>query len=249
MLDLVIPDSGPLITFGVVARLDLLDRFKCPILVTDMIESEITRGPDSALDKEAFDRWYARRGNRIQTVDTLYGKMWEALPEEKRREIKRQFPNAGEESIREFVGRVAEVLPANDQILVLFEEDRVKRQPFGRHVHLLHTWAFMVALERMKVIPSAEALWKQVAVRGRVIARDIFERRAMGAGDDLHAISPGLPLGRLRRARGRLLPICGRREPWRAARGCRPWWRRRSRHGRKHVLRGLIEPLWLWPLC
>jgi hypothetical protein len=186
MLDLVIPDTGPLITFGVIDRLDLLDRFKCPILVTDMINAEVTRGPDTALDKEAFERWFATRGNRIQTVDTLYGTMWKELPEERRREIKRQFPNAGEESIREFAGRVAEVLPPNDQILVLFEEDRVKRLSFGRHVHLLHTWAFMIALERLKVIPSAEALWKQVAERGRVIARDLFERRATGSEGGEH---------------------------------------------------------------
>jgi hypothetical protein len=32
MLDLVIPDSGPLITLGSVDRLDLINRFKCGIL-------------------------------------------------------------------------------------------------------------------------------------------------------------------------------------------------------------------------
>jgi len=186
MLDLVIPDTGPLITFGAIDRLDLLDRFKCPILVTDMIHIEVSRGPATALDKEAFERWYAGRGNRIQTVDTLFGTMWRELPEEKRREIKRQFPNAGEESIREFAGRVADVLPPGNQVLVLFEEDRVKRLSFGRHVHLLHTWAFMVSLERMQLIPSADALDKQVAARGRVIARDLFERRAMGADRSGH---------------------------------------------------------------
>lgn len=43
MLDLVIPDTGPLITFALVDRLDLLDRFNCPIVVTDMIH--IARDP------------------------------------------------------------------------------------------------------------------------------------------------------------------------------------------------------------
>ena len=179
MLDLVIPDTGPLITLALIDRLDLLDRFRCPILITDMIHAEVTRGPDTAPDKTAFARWYAGRGNRVQTVETLYGTMWRELPEEKRRLVKRQFPNAGEESIREFAGRVSEVLPRNDQILVLFEEDKVKRMSFGRHVHLLHTWAFMVALEKMGVIPSADVLHKQVEACGRVIARDIFERRSM----------------------------------------------------------------------
>ncbi|MCJ2073332.1 hypothetical protein MKK75_31870 [Methylobacterium sp. J-030] len=167
MLDLVIPDSGPLITLALVDRLDLLDRFRCPILVTDMIHAELTRGPDTASDKAVFERWYAGRANRIQTVETLYGTMWRALPEATRRTIKRQFPNAGEESIREFAARVGDVLPLDDQILVLFEEEKVKRMTFGRHVHLLQTWAFLVALERMGVIPSADNLHRQIADRGR----------------------------------------------------------------------------------
>lgn len=184
MLDLVIPDTGPLITLALIDRLDLLDRFRCPILVTDMIHAEITRGPDTAPDKATFERWYAARGNRVQTVDTLYGTMWRELPEETRRSIKRQFPDAGEESIREFAGRIAEVLPEGDHLLVLFEEEKVKRMAFGRHVHLLHTWAFLVALERMGVIPSADELRAQVEGRGRTIARDVYERRASAEDGD-----------------------------------------------------------------
>ena len=36
-LELAIPDSGPLISLGRMARLDLLDRFDCPIVITGMI--------------------------------------------------------------------------------------------------------------------------------------------------------------------------------------------------------------------
>lgn len=178
MLDLVIPDTGPLITLGVLGRFDLLERFRCPVLLTDMIHDEVTRGPDDAPDRIAFEKWFSNKGNRIQTIDTLYGTMWRSLSREKQRSIRRQFPNAGEESIREFAGKVAEVIPADDQVLVLFEDERVKGMAFGRHVHLLHTWAFMVTLESMKLIPSAEALWQEAAGRGRTIARDLYERRA-----------------------------------------------------------------------
>lgn len=82
-----------------------------------MIHAEVMRGPDTAPDKAAFENWFAKRGNRILTVDTVYGTMWKAPSEEKRREIKRFFPNAGEESIREFAGKVADLLPPGDQIL------------------------------------------------------------------------------------------------------------------------------------
>ena len=179
MLDLVIPDTGPLITLGLIGRLDLLDRFDCPILVTDMIQFELLRGPADARDRPSIQRWLDERGNRVQSVETLYGTMWKSLSEERRREVKRMFPDAGEQSIREFAQRVKEVLPAEDQILVLFEDERVKGMSFGNHVHLLHTYSFMVTLERLGVIASAEALHADVVASGRNLAKDLYERRAV----------------------------------------------------------------------
>jgi hypothetical protein len=178
MLDLVIPDSGPLITLGSVDRLDLIDRFRCGILIADMVGYEIERGPDTAPDKAAFSKWYKGRGNRVQTVDTTYGIMWSKLSEEDRKAIKRQNPHAGELAIREFTDRIRETIPAEDQVLVLFEEDAVKGMNFGDHVHLLHTYAFLLTLENLKVIPSAETIVDQIHNAGRNLARDTFERRA-----------------------------------------------------------------------
>lgn len=65
MLDLAIPNSGPLITFGLLNKLDLLDRFKCAILVTDMVLEEVLRGPDTAKDKVIFEKWFGEQGNGI----------------------------------------------------------------------------------------------------------------------------------------------------------------------------------------
>jgi hypothetical protein len=176
MLDLVIPDSGPLITLGSVDRLDLINRFKCGILIADMVGYEIERGPETAPDKAAFSKWFKGRGNRVQTVDTTYGIMWSKLSEEDRKAVKRQNPHAGELAIREFTGRIRETIPAEDQVLVLFEEDAVKGMDFG--IHLLHTYAFLLTLENLKVIPSAEAIVNQIHKAGRNLARDTFERRA-----------------------------------------------------------------------
>jgi hypothetical protein len=178
MLDLVIPDSGPLITLGSIDRLDLIDRFRCGILIADMVGYEIERGPDTAPDKAAFSKWLKGRGNRVQTVDTTYGSMWSKLSEEDRKVVKRQNPHAGELAIREFTDRIRETIPAGDQVLVLFEDDAVKGMNFGDHVHLLHTYAFLLTLENLKVIPSAQAIVDQIHNAGRNLARDIFERRA-----------------------------------------------------------------------
>jgi hypothetical protein len=178
MLDLVIPDSGPLITLGLINRLDLLDRFNCGVLIADMVEYEIKRGPDTAPDKAAFIKWFEGRGNRIQTVRTTYGFMWSELPEEARKEIKRQNPHADELAIREFTDTLRTTIPAEDQVLVLFEEDAVKNMTFGEHVHLLHTYSFLQALENLKIIPSAEEIVGHVQKAGRNLARDPYERRA-----------------------------------------------------------------------
>jgi hypothetical protein len=179
MLDLVIPDSGPLITFALIDRLDLLDRFTCAIVVTDMVAEEVLRGSDAAVDKARFQRWFEGRGNRIQTVETTYGMMWKALSPEDQQRIKRQRPHAGELSIQEFTDTLRDTLPASDQVLVLFEEDAVKRKAFGAHVHLIHTYAFVRALEELQFIPSADALYEEVFAAGRNLARDVFERRAL----------------------------------------------------------------------
>jgi hypothetical protein len=151
VLDLAIPDSGPLITFGLLDRLDLLDRFKCPILVTDMVSEEILRGPDAAKDRVVFEKWFGERGNRIQTVETTYGAMWKELTPEARKRVKRLHPNAGELSIREFTDALRDTIPEEDQVLVLFD---------------------------LGVIASANELRAEVLRRGRNLAADIFERRA-----------------------------------------------------------------------
>ena len=53
-LELAIPDSGPLISLGRVERLDLLDRFDCPIVITDMVADEVLRGLPGAPDAGSF---------------------------------------------------------------------------------------------------------------------------------------------------------------------------------------------------
>lgn len=184
MLDLVIPDSGPLITLGSIDRLDLINRFKCGILIADMVGYEIMRGPDTAPDKAVFLKWFEGRGNRVQTIDTTYGLMWSKLSEEDQKTIKRLNPHAGELAIREFTDTIRTTIPAEDQVLVLFEEDAVKEMNFGEHVHLIHTYAFLLTLENLKVVPSAEAVFEQIHKAGRNLARDPYERRARVSSGD-----------------------------------------------------------------
>lgn len=109
MLDLVVPDCGPLISLALLDRLDLLDRFTCAIVVTDMVRYELERGGEEAADRPIVEDWLTRRSNRIQSVETTYGLMYRALPRELQKQI-RVRRNAGENSIREFLDYVQSTL-------------------------------------------------------------------------------------------------------------------------------------------
>tara|TARA_R100000306_G_scaffold37010_1_gene37316 strand:- start:232 stop:828 length:597 start_codon:yes stop_codon:yes gene_type:complete len=183
MLRLVLPDAGPLISLGLIDRLDLLDRFDCAIVVTDMVRYELERGGEGAPDKPALDRWFSKAGNRIQSIETTYGLMYQALPPDVQRRI-RLTTDAGENSIREFSDHARHTLSREDQILILYEDGKVPTNDFGPQAHLVHTFAFLSALENMGVIQSADALREAIHRKRRSLARDLFDRPAVDAGDE-----------------------------------------------------------------
>ena len=176
-LELAIPDSGPLISLGRVARLDLLDRFNCPIVITDMVADEVLRGLPGAPDATVFRDWFSGRGNRIQTVETSIGILWSAIPPE-RRDILKRIRDAGETSIWQFSNTIRETMGPGDYGLLLFEESRVKSMDFGPRLAKITTWSFLIGLEEMGVIPSAEDFHRDIAGANRTIAKDPFEHQA-----------------------------------------------------------------------
>lgn len=54
---MVTPDSGPLISFGKIDRMDLIGRLKRPIIITDVVQMEITDGPDDATNARVLADW------------------------------------------------------------------------------------------------------------------------------------------------------------------------------------------------
>ena len=65
MIRLVIPDSGPFISLAKIDRLDLLDRFKCPITIIDVVKKEVLDGPSDANDVQLLEKWFEQGKNRI----------------------------------------------------------------------------------------------------------------------------------------------------------------------------------------
>lgn len=179
-LDLVIPDSGPLISLGRINRLDLLDRFNCPIVIADVAVNEVLRGMPGAPDVMIFRDWIRNGGNRIQTIETSIGLLWNALTPDQQ-SLRKRIKDAGEASVWQSSNTLRDTLGASDYGLLLFEDNQVKNMDFGPRIAKITTWSFLIGMERMGVIPSAEALHQELSSAGRDIQRDPLERQAESA--------------------------------------------------------------------
>ncbi|MYI68541.1 MAG: hypothetical protein F4103_07280 [Boseongicola sp. SB0673_bin_14] len=195
MISVVVPDTGPLISLGLVGRLDLIDRFKGQILITDAVRTELLDGRPSAPEREALAAWITAGGNRLRIVETPSGSLLqrafdllECVPDHRldheRRKVRREMRNAGGNSIRDLAEGMRGGLVGDTTGLVLFEDRRVRNMDFGPRVRRLSTWSFALALEALDVIPSAEGLFDQIERAGRMASRIVFDRRGSEAGDD-----------------------------------------------------------------
>ena len=195
MISVVVPDTGPLISLGLVGRLDLVDRFNSQILITDAVRTELLEGRPSAPEREALAGWVAAGGNRLRIVETPSGRLLQRafdlldyVPEgrldHERRKVRREMRIAGENSIRDLAEEMRGGLVGGTTGLVLFEDRRVRNMDFGPRVRHLSTWSFALALEALNIIPSADGLFDEIERAGRMASRIVFDQRRAEAGDD-----------------------------------------------------------------
>ncbi len=144
-LELAIPDSGPLMSLGRIDRLDILDRFNCPIVIADIMVYEVyevLRGMPGAPDAMTFGGWFQKGGNRIQTIETSIGLLWNALPPDQQA-LRKRIKDAGEASIWQFSNTLRETMRASDYRLLLFEDNHVKNMDFGPRIAKITTWSLV----------------------------------------------------------------------------------------------------------
>ena len=160
MISAVVPDAGPLISLGLVGRLDLIDRFNSQILITDAVRTELLEGRPSAPEREALAGWIAAGGNRLRIVETPSGSLLQRafdrlkyVPEDRlgheRRKVRRELRNAGENFIRDLAEEMRGGLVGDTTGLVLFEDRRVRNMDFGH----------ACAASRHGPSPSRSRLW------------------------------------------------------------------------------------------
>lgn len=82
-VDLVIPDSGPLISLAHARRLDLVLVFDRPVVIADIVKLECLKKPGSP-DHDFLADWFARMSNSIRIEDTGMRGVYEAALDRER---------------------------------------------------------------------------------------------------------------------------------------------------------------------
>jgi hypothetical protein len=156
----VLPDSGPLISLACADALDLLLSFHdgVRIVLTDIVDFEVTHRSDDLADAAAIRRFIEVNKSRIDVMPTTVGSL--ALEDIKRRREAGQqawlAKDIGELSITSFVIAMRTTNPC-EPTLVILEDDWFESNTYALpgNVHLLSTSAWLDGLEQMRVIESA----------------------------------------------------------------------------------------------
>jgi hypothetical protein len=167
-LGLIVTDASPLITLGAAGALSCLLMPGVPVLVPDMVYTEITRDIARLGADEVVDWLRANRG-QVQIVATTVYAEFETLratnPQIRSRD-------RGERAAVE----VLDYETARDptlQALLLFEDSDIRRRSFVRtlpeQVMAISTGDFLRALEAENRIQSADHILDEAAARGRNI--------------------------------------------------------------------------------
>ncbi len=157
---IVLPDAGPLISLAAGDALDLLllAQADVRIVLTDMVEFEVTHRASEYVDGARIQQFLVKYADRLEVMTTTIGQL--ALPEMRRKlETGQSFAmprDLGELSITNFVISLRTENPG-DPMLVLIEDDWFIGNAYAipGNVHLLSTAAFLDGLEKLGLVPSA----------------------------------------------------------------------------------------------
>lgn len=167
-VDLIIPDSGPLISLAHARRLDLVLVFERPVVIADIVKLECLKKPGSP-DHDVLATWFERMGNRIRIEDTGMKGVYEAaLERERSGEEARATSGYGDAAFAYMLRRIDLIAGADAIPLVLLEDSKAARslQRYDR-AHILSTRTWLNSLERAQVIPSADQVIEQMKHAGR----------------------------------------------------------------------------------
>lgn len=153
---IVIADAGPFNSLWVADQLSLLLALDMPVVVIDAVYDELTSDPSYPKDR-AVKAFLAANQPPFMIETTDIGQM----ERQKRLAGGKPKKNAGELAIVDFMSSdhgLRKYLLPGDPVAILFEDAGVRVFNKPPNLHLLSTVGMLRGLERVGVIPSADAI-------------------------------------------------------------------------------------------
>lgn len=178
----IIADSGPLISLATVDRLDLLQSFNRPVLITDVVIEECQR-KRGAPGEERLSAWFQGLGeNQFQKIRTPFVTIFEAAVQKEDAGIDPEATKGmGDATIAWLVANLERFRTRDDIALILTQD-----APFGdlvmgskRDAHVLGFRAWLGFLEAEGIIPSAKQMILDIQASGRHVSRYAADRPAI----------------------------------------------------------------------
>lgn len=168
--DMVLMDSSPLIYLAKADCLHLLLKFEARVFIPDEVYFEAAGrwlGPDPSPKltehppKDALDiaRFIADNAEHFQIVETQLGAL---LAQQRRNGLDPKIDNAGEMAAASVFDRRRELTGDRLPVLLVFEDSEVPLIFAQKDVHLLSTYALLVAMELAGHLPSAQAAFERI---------------------------------------------------------------------------------------
>jgi len=165
-LGLIVTDASPLITLGAAGALDCLLLPGVPVIIPDMVYTEVTQDM-ARLGAGDVVTWIQAHDRQVQIAATEVNAEYEAL-----RVINpnTRFQDRGERAALEVLSYKTAADPGL-QALLLFEDSDIRRRSFVRllpeRVTAISTGDFLQELEAAGRIQSADHILDEAAARGR----------------------------------------------------------------------------------
>jgi hypothetical protein len=183
-VDLVIIDSGPLISLALAGELELLKSFQRPLRVLDVVKAECTRFREKPGASELASWFAENEGTLYKTMRTSghLDRYLAAVAQEDLGATDRPSEGIGDEAITWYITNVAKLENGNDVVMVLLEDAPFGDGPLLRQtpeVTALSTRAFLRTLQNYGLIPSADEIIKRVeenSAGDRVVSKYMADR-------------------------------------------------------------------------
>ena len=196
--DMVLMDSSPLIYLAKADCLHLLLKFGARIFVPDEVYFEAAGrwlGPNPSPtqtgsppdDARAIARFIADNGEHFQVVDTQLGTL---LAQQRRNGLDPKIDNAGEMAAASVFDRRRELTGDRLPVLLVFEDTEVPLIFAQKDVHLLSTYALLVAMEMAGHLPSAQGAFENIPA-GQRPAKKVVDQSVRGDTEYRSMIKPG----------------------------------------------------------